>query len=182
MKKSIRTHIPKPGIEWAWMEIEAAELATEKAGKHGFAVYCALCILIWKAKSDHKATIMNGITDIMKITGLGKTVVSEAIQKLRKSDLLTVVSGDMKGNSNIYTLHYIGSPDDQPRFASRSTRDRLAVNSGSPDEHQAKGRKDSSATQKKSLSSEKGASAGIPSGSAGDSDSAPEGRIGTGTF
>ncbi|MEI7532867.1 MAG: hypothetical protein WCK57_00725 [Verrucomicrobiae bacterium] len=177
MKKPIRTHKPEPGIEWAWIEIKAADLATEKAGKHGFAVYCALCILIRDAKSDHKSNFTGSIPDIMKITGLKRNSVCGAIKLLRASELLTVVSGDMKGNSNIYTLHQIGLPDKLPRFAAQTTSVCQTNDLGLPDKHQAKGRKDSSPSEKESLSSEKGqksASAGNPSAVAGVSDSAPQ--------
>jgi hypothetical protein len=63
-KKHIRKDRPEPGIDWFWGEMEAAEIATKKAGKHGFSVYCALCILARKANSDHKSKIMAGAKTI----------------------------------------------------------------------------------------------------------------------
>lgn len=170
-----RTHAPEPGIEWFWGEIEAAKLATKTAGKHGFAVYCALCILAWKAKSNHKEKFTAPIPDIMNITGLRRNSVCDSIKLLRETKLLTVVSGDLKGNSNIYTLHRIGLPDKQPKFAQQTTGVCQTNDPGLPDKHQAKGRKESPASQEDSCSSKKGpksASAGTPPASAGGSDSA----------
>lgn len=184
--KTHRTNHAGSGIAWAWMEIEAVELAREKAGKHGFAVYCALCILESKAGSNHKAKFTGSIQDIMKLTGLGRMSVCNAIKSLRKSELLTVVSGDMKGNSNTYTLHNVRTPGGLPRSAGRTTGVRQADNPSPSGGHQIKGRKESPATQEDSSSSEKGpkgADAGTPPASAGGSDSAPEKKpLMTGTF
>lgn len=177
LKSLIRPNGPIQGIEWAWMEIKAAEIAREKAGKHGFAVYCAICILAWRARSDHKSNVMAGIPEIMKITGLGRMSVSETIQKLRKTELLGVASGDMKGNANAYTLYIVGPSGGLPWSATRTTRVRRADYLGPPHGHQAKGRKDTPALQEISLSSEnsedKGENAGAISAQAESADVSP---------
>jgi hypothetical protein len=176
MKKPHRTNKAGSGVAWAWMEIEAADLAREKAGKHGFAVYCALCILESKAGQNHKSKFTASVPEIMEITGLGRMSVSDAIQLLRESDLMTVVSGGLPEKSNVFSLHNSSPPDGRVRSAGRTGQVRGADESSPPDGHQIKGRKDSSPSEKESLSSEKGekgAAAGTPPGRPGGSDSAP---------
>ena len=180
MKKPHRTNKLGSGISWAWLEIDAAELAREKAGKHGFSVYCALCILESKAGQNHKTKFTASIQEIAKISGLGETVVKQAIKSLRASDLMTVVSGGLPEKSNIFSLHNAKTPEsqgDHVKGAWRPSQSREATSSESQGDHQIKGRKDSSPTEKESLSSEKGekgADAGTPPGKPGGSDSAPE--------
>jgi len=148
-KSPHRTNKAGSGIAWAWIELEAAKLAREKAGKHGFAVYCALCILEAKAGQNHKARFTASISEISEISGLGKMSVCQAIKILRDSDLMTVDSGGLPEKSNLFTLHNIKS-------ATRTYQVREADKSSPPHGHQIKGRKDSSPSGKESLSSVKG--------------------------
>ncbi len=178
-KAPIRTQAPPPGADWFWGEMPAVRMATKKAGKHGFAVYCALCILIRKARFSHKNHFSASIEEIMELTGLGRNSVCDAIKILRRTKLVTVLSGDMRGNSNLYTLHIAGLPEGQPRFAGQTTRVCQTNDLGLPDKHQEKGRKDSPPPEEESLSSEKsekGADAGTPLADAKGSDSAPPGK------
>lgn len=169
------------------MEIEAAELAREKAGKHGFAVYCSLCILESKADSSHKSKFTASIQDISKVSGLGESSVKVALKKLRGTNLLSIIPGGLPEKSNIFTLHNFKTPEsprDHIKGAVRPCQSRHATSSESQGDHHIKGRKDSSASQKESLSSEKGqkgAGAGTPTAGAGGSYSAPKNQM-TGTF
>ena len=158
-KHEARNDRPEPGIEWFWVEMQAAEMARDKAeaakkgyGKHGFAIYCALCLLARKAYSDHKTTIMAGAKTIGAVAGLSKNTASRIIQILRETELLTVSSGGINSgkndHSNVYTLHYTKTP-------TGSNADPSGGRPGTQQGHQAKGRKYSSPSGKEYLSSER---------------------------